>query len=278
LQTYRLQLWAAGVQVAACVFVAQCEGASAQAMRPQSQDPFDVARFEVDATIKKVQFMHKEWKRLLDQQNTSESQQFKDLHAEISGELQMLDYDIQEVARSIQMVEQNRDKFRLSDTELSARQAFVKKCQEGLQEVQSDLSSRRASSKMEEDRRQSLLSHRQKEQDEQQRRSAMDAEGYYAQEQMLQRQLIGQQEDELVELSKATLRVGQVALTINGELQTHVKMLEELNEDIDEQTHRMGILMKGVSSVLKTSNKCQTFGLIGLIVLFVVEVWLMFNT
>jgi len=67
-------------------------------------------------------------------------------------------------------------------------------------------------------------------------------------------------------------------LTINGELQTHVKMLEELNEDIDEQTHRMGILMKGVSAVLKTSNKCQTFGLIGLILLFVVEVWLMFNT
>lgn len=251
-------------------------------MRSQQQDPFEVARVEVEAAVKKVQFMHKEWRRLLEQSNTAENRQFKDLQEEIRGELQMLDYDLKEVSRSIQTVEQNRERFHLSDADLAVRNAFVKRCREAHQEMESEMNGSRAQAKMEEDRRQALVGNRQREQQEQQRRSALsaqaNAQGFFAQEQLLQRQLINQQEDELVELSKATQRVGQVAQTLNGELQTQAKMLEELNDDIDEQASRMGVLMKGVSSVLKTSNKWQIYGLTGLVLFFVVEVWLIFNT
>jgi len=247
-------------------------------MRSQRVDPFDVAKDEVEAAVRKVQFMHKEWRRQLEQQNTAENQQFKDLHAEIKGELQLLDYDLQEVDRSITTVEQNRDKFHLSDEQLKARRAFVTRSQQAHREVEADLNGNKANAKMEEDRRQALLSSSKKEQQKQQQRSALEADAYFEQETLLQKRLVEQQEDELLQLSKATQRVGQVAVAINSELHDHQRMLDELNDDFDEQTQKMGALMKGVTGVLKTSNKCQIGGLAGLILLFVLLVWLIFNT
>jgi len=241
-------------------------------------DPFDVARDEVEAAVRKVQFMHKEWKKLLERENTAESKQFKDLHAEINGELQLLNYDLQEVERSIQTVEQNRQKFHLDDSQLAARRAFVAKSRAAHKEVQGDLNGQQAKSKMENDQRQALLSHKSKEQEQQQRRNAREAEVLFEQEQMLQRQLKNQQEDELVELSKATQRVGQVAKTINGELQLQQQLLEELNEDIDEQTHRMNAVMKGVGTLLKTGNRYQIYSLLGLIGIFLLLVFLIFGS
>merc|ERR1719401_343384 len=241
-------------------------------------DPFDVARDEVKATVRKIQYMHKEWKRLLDTENTSESQQFKDLHAEIMGELMRLSYDLQDVEASIATVEQNRDKFHLNDGQIRDRKDFVLRSKAAHKEVHDDLTGSRATSKMEGDRRQSLLGQQHREQRAQQQRSAYEASAYLEQEQFLQRQLINQQEDELAELSKATQRVGQVAETINGELQTQQRMLDELNEDMDEQAQRMGFVMKGVGAILKTSNKWHITGLLGLVLLFVFEVFLIFNT
>lgn len=241
-------------------------------------DPFEVAKDEVDAAVRKIQFMLKEWRRLLSKENTSDSQKFKDLHAEIMGELQMLTCDLNEVENSITTVEQNREKFQLSDRQLQDRRDFVARCRATHQEVKGELTGQRAQTKMEDDRKEALLSHKNKEQRAQQQRSAYQAQDFYEQEQFLQRQLVNQQEDELAELSKATQRVGQVAQTINGELQTQARMLDELNEDIDEQTQRMGFIMKGVGAVLKTSNKWQISGLIGLISLFALEVFLIFNT
>lgn len=247
-------------------------------MRSQRVDPFDVAKDEVEAAVRKVQFMHKEWKRQLEQQNTAENQQFKDLHAEITGELQLLDYDLQEVDRSIQTVEQNRDKFHLSDEQLKARRAFVTRSRQAHREVQQDLTGARASTKMEEDRRRALLSHSKKEQLREQQRSAFEAEAYLEQESLLHKRLIDQQEDEIGQLAKATQQVSQVAQTINSELQSQQQMLKDLNEDFDEQTQKMGALMKGVSGVLKTSNKCQIGGVASLILLFFVLLWLIFST
>mmetsp|Transcript_99547 Transcript_99547/g.195561 ORF Transcript_99547/g.195561 Transcript_99547/m.195561 type:complete len:251 (+) Transcript_99547:149-901(+) len=242
-------------------------------------DPFDVAKEEVEATVRKVQFMHKEWSKLLDTENTSESQKFKDLHAEIMGELQLLSYDLQEVENSINTVEQNREKFgHLTDDQLRARRAFVARSRAAHKDVQDAMTGSKAAAKMEEDRRQALLGKRSRDEQAQQQRSAYEAGAYLEQERFLQRQLVNQQEDELTELSKATQRVGQVAQTMHGELQMQQKLLDELNDDMDEQLDKMGFVMKGLGKVLKTSNGWQISGIVGLILLFVLEVILIFNT
>jgi len=241
-------------------------------------DPFDVARDEVEAALRKVEFMRKEWRRLLESSNTAECQRFQDLHAELLGELQQLDYDLQEVQSSIRAVEENRERFQLSDAQLAARRDFMASSRRVHQDIRGELGSQKAAAKMEEDKRKALLSHQNRQQEEQQRRAELEDQAFMQDQQLLQRQLVESQEDELNQLSKTTELLGVTAHTINGELESQQKMLDELNLDIDMEAQRMNILLKGAGQALKTSNKWQIFAIGGLILLFFLLLFLFLNT
>mmetsp|Transcript_67655 Transcript_67655/g.198019 ORF Transcript_67655/g.198019 Transcript_67655/m.198019 type:complete len:248 (-) Transcript_67655:89-832(-) len=243
-------------------------------MLSSSVDPFDVAREEVEAAVRKVRFMQKEWRRLLESENTAENQKFQELHSELAGELQQLDYDLQEVERSISTVEANRDRFRLDDEQLEARRQFVKSTRAAHREVQEEMSSRKTKAKMEDDRRQALLTQKSQQQREQQRRAAEDDAAFVQEQRMLQRQLIDAQEDELITLSKTTEMLNVTAHTFNGELESQQRMLDELNLDIDMEMQKMSGLTKGAGQVLKTSNKWQIFTVVGLMLVFFIELFL----
>jgi len=235
-------------------------------------DPFDVAREEVEAAVRKVQFMHKEWRRLLETENTAESQRFQDLQAELLGELQQLDYDLQEVDGSISTVEENRARFALDDAQIASRKAFLQRSRQVHQEVRSSLESSRARGKLEDDRRKALQSRREEarriEERERNKREEVDTDYYLQEQQQLQRQLLDDQDQELAELSKTTQRLGQTAQVINQEIISQQKMLEELNEDMDREMEKMDFLTKGMGRLLKTNNTWQIYLIGGMILLF----------
>jgi len=234
------------------------------------QDPFEVARDEVQAAVQKVKFMHKEWRRLLETENTCESHRFQDLHAELVGELQQLDYDLQEVARSITTVEENREHFKLSNEQLAARKRFVAESREAHKVAHDELGSRRTAAKMEDDRKKSMMSKRNQQEQAQQRQQEQQEDEFVRDQHTLQKQLIQNQEDELSTLQKTTEMLGVTAQTINGELESQQKMLDELNLDVELESDRMNEIMKGAGAVLKTNNKWQISGIIGLILLFII--------
>mmetsp|Transcript_124946 Transcript_124946/g.347880 ORF Transcript_124946/g.347880 Transcript_124946/m.347880 type:complete len:248 (+) Transcript_124946:126-869(+) len=247
-------------------------------MLSSNVDPFDVARDEVEAAVRKVKFMHKEWRRLLDAENTAESQKFQELHVELLGELQQLDYDLQEVNRSIVTVEENRERFRLSDEQLEGRRRFMQASRAAHREIQEEMGGRRTAAKMEDDRRQTLLAQKSRQEREQQRQAELEDEAFRREQQALQRQLIESQEDELNQLSKTTEMLGVTAHTINVELEGQQRMLDELNLDIDMETQKMSGIMKGAGQVLKTSNKWQIFTIVGLVLAFFLMLWLLIFT
>jgi len=242
-------------------------------MLSTSVDPFDVAREEVEAAVRKVQFMHKEWRRLLEAENTAESRRFEDLQAELRGELQQLDYDLQEVDGSIATVEENRSRFLLDDAQIASRKAFLQRARAAYQEVKGDLDSGRARAKLEDDRRRALQSRREEarrtEERERSRREEVDADFYLQEQQMLQRQLLDSQDSELAELSKTTQRLGQTAQVINAELRQQQEILDDLNEDMEREMQKMDFLTKGMGRILKTNNWWQVYLIAGLILVFV---------
>jgi len=241
-------------------------------------DPFDVARDEVESAVKRVRHMHKEWLRLLDAENTAESRRFQDLHTELAGELQRLGYDLGEVDRSIQAVEQQRERFHLSDAQLATRKDFLAASTAAQKEVQGSMAGQAARSKMEEDRKRVLLSRQSQAQEQQQSRLAQESKAFHEEQRLLQRQLLASQEDELEALERGTQRLGQVAYTINGELESQQKMLDDLNEDIGREMERMDVVTKGMGALLKTSNKGQIYMVGGAILVFFILVFLILNT
>mmetsp|Transcript_26297 Transcript_26297/g.71463 ORF Transcript_26297/g.71463 Transcript_26297/m.71463 type:complete len:248 (-) Transcript_26297:62-805(-) len=243
-------------------------------MLSSNVDPFDVAREEVEASVRKIRFMHKEWRRLLEVENTSESQKFQELHSELAGELQQLAYDLQEVERSITTVEANRDRFKLDDQQLEARKQFVKTTRTTHKEIQDELGSRETSAKMESDRRKVLLEKNDQREKERQRKVEMEDEAFQREQRLLQRQLIDAQEDELNVLSKTTEMLGVTANTFNAELDSQQRMLDELNLEVDMEMQKMNGIMKGAGQVFKTSNRWQIYTMIGLVLVFLIELFL----
>mmetsp|Transcript_91655 Transcript_91655/g.259607 ORF Transcript_91655/g.259607 Transcript_91655/m.259607 type:complete len:248 (-) Transcript_91655:105-848(-) len=247
-------------------------------MLPSITDPFDVAKDVVQGSVQKVKAMHKDWKRKLETENTAESRLFQDLHAELLGELQQLDYDLQEVERSITTVEENRDRFKLDEAQLTARREFARSSRASHREVREELGGRRTAAKMESDRRELLMRQKQKQEVEQKRHQDLEDEAFLQEQRQLQRQLVDAQEDELNTLSKTTEMLGVAAHTINGELETQQKMLDELNQEFEMESEKMNVLMKGAGQVLKTNNRWQIGVIAGMILLFFLLLWLFLNT
>merc|ERR1711920_655852 len=76
------------------------------------------------------------------------------------------------------------------------------------------------------------------------------------------------QEQELVELSKTTQRLGQTAQVINQELRQQQQILDELNDDMEREMEKMDFLTKGMGRLLKTNNWWQVYLIVGLILVF----------
>jgi len=236
------------------------------------------ARDEVEAAVRKVRGMHKEWQRLLQNENTTESSRFKECHKELLSELAQLSGDLAEVQQSIKAVEDNRDRFHLSDAQLATRKDFLAASQMAHQEIHSSLSSAAVQSKFDEDRRQALLRNQRQAKETAERNLAQESKAFLEEQRLLQKQLLAQQEDELQALEKGAERLGQVAYTINGEIESQQKLLDELNQDIEKEMERMDVVTKGMGALLKTSNKAQIYAVGGAIVLFVILVFLILNT
>ncbi|CAE7932700.1 SYP61 [Symbiodinium sp. KB8] len=146
------------------------------------------------------------------------------------------------------------------------------------QEINSSLSSAAVQNKFDEDRRQALLRNQRQAKETAERNLAQESKAFLEEQRLLQKQLLAQQEDELQALEKGAQRLGQVAYTINGEIESQQKLLDELNQDIEKEMERMDVVTKGMGALLKTSNKAQIYAVGGAIVLFVILVFLILNT
>lgn len=249
-------------------------------MLSTSSDPYYVAKEEVQAAIGKLRTMHGEWGLFLQSENTAKSQRFQELHAEICGELRQLGFDLQDISATISMVEENRAKFRIDDSEIASRKGFVTSSRNSVREIQDSITGRQAQSKMEADKRQVLTNQASSSRaaEERKGRTNRNNQEFLDRQRQEQAQIVAQQDEALTELSASARRLGNTAQTINMELREQQKMLEELDEGIDRETEKLNFVMKRMGRLLKTGDSKQLCLIIGLVVLLVVLIFLVINT
>jgi hypothetical protein len=247
-----------------------------------TNDPYYVAKEEVDVALKKVQDMVAEWKRLFREENTARSRRFQEVHAEISGELVNLDYDLKDITATISMVEEHRDnpKFNyVSDAEISSRKEFVRASLATVREIQDNVAGRAAQAKIEADKRQLLgTSGSRGSGQATDRRVEQDNDNFLAQQRQDQHRIMQQQDDTLTQISASAVRLGEAARTINMELQDQQQMLEDLDKDVDRETEKLNFVMKRMGRLLQTGDSKQLCLIIGLFVLMIVLIFLIINS
>mmetsp|Transcript_18677 Transcript_18677/g.35039 ORF Transcript_18677/g.35039 Transcript_18677/m.35039 type:complete len:250 (-) Transcript_18677:139-888(-) len=249
-------------------------------MLSASSDPYYVAKEEVAKAMQKVKGLHPEWRRLLQSENTARSDRFKESHSELSGLLEELRQDLDEIHETIRIVEGNRGTFQISDAELASRRRFVTESRQALEQVQKDVRGQQTQAKLESDRRAELSSAASstRAREEKKNRAVQDNQAFLDRQRQQQAQLMARQDEDLTELSLSAQRLGNTAQIINVELKEQQKLLEELDEDIDKEAEKLNFVMKRMGKLLKTNDSKQLCLIIGLTCLLAFLLFLLINT
>mmetsp|Transcript_89339 Transcript_89339/g.255869 ORF Transcript_89339/g.255869 Transcript_89339/m.255869 type:complete len:248 (+) Transcript_89339:60-803(+) len=247
-------------------------------MMTSAADPYYVAKEEVEGAIQKVQEMHKEWGRLLQSENTARSQRFQHLHSEISGDLRQLDFDLQDISATISMVEENRKRFQIADTEIASRKAFVTGSRRTLKELQESVGGNAAAAKIEADKRSVLTKKDGGANTERRNQIAKDNDQFLERERQSQQQIIQSQDEALDQIGASAQRLHSAANTISMELKEQQQMLQDLDHDIDKETEKLNFVMKRIGRLMQTSDNKQICLIIGLFVLMIVLVFFIVNS
>ena len=90
--------------------------------------------------------------------------------------------------------------------------------------------------------------------------------------------LMQQQDETLDELDEAVVRVGNMATSIHEELNTQNKILNEMEDDLQDAEEKLGVVMGKLAKLLKTKDKCQLGTILALILTVLVLLFLVLYT
>ncbi|GMH34134.1 hypothetical protein BSKO_01968 [Bryopsis sp. KO-2023] len=88
----------------------------------------------------------------------------------------------------------------------------------------------------------------------------------------LQTQVMRQQDQELEQMEEAVHNTKHVANAINEEVDLQIRLLDNLEEEVDVVHSRMGAAAKRVKTVLTQSSECRTWSIVLLLVVVLVAV------
>jgi chromosome segregation ATPase len=84
------------------------------------------------------------------------------------------------------------------------------------------------------------------------------------------KEMIGNQDIQLNSLGQAVDRLEGMGRTINTELKEQNRLLEDLDNDLDEAGEKMNFVMAKLSKLLKTKDGCQIWTIVILAVILVI--------
>lgn len=226
----------------------------------KSNDPFYVAKEEIEGSFNLIQAMVSKI------QNTPKnSPKISSMAQEVHAEIRQLECDTQDIGATIGIVEANPERFQVSGVELSSRKTYVANVEQRIQQLKATVrdvtNSANVNSFSPGAMRQApsnfAASSSSFDPHHQEDNAAQEMNDYVGQARQGQKQLVQKQDAQLEELSKVTSRLNETALVINTELQEQQEMLSKLDEDIEKETEKMGIVMRRLGILMKTSDSRQ---------------------
>mmetsp|Transcript_52185 Transcript_52185/g.124377 ORF Transcript_52185/g.124377 Transcript_52185/m.124377 type:complete len:246 (-) Transcript_52185:118-855(-) len=245
-------------------------------MMPSSTDPYYVVREELQQTIGKLRQLHEDWQAELGV-DTANNKRFQNLHSELSGEICQVEIDLNDLAAAITTVEGNRERFGLPDSEIDARKEFLTRSQADVRVIKDSVNSNKARQKMTSDRDRLMQSSSSSSAGSRKKRVEEENAAFLGTQRQEQQLIMNQQDEQLSELSKSAMRLGENARAINTELKEQQVMLEELGEDIDREAEKLNFVMKRIGKLMQTNDSKQICVIIALFVIFLVLLFLVIN-
>jgi len=247
-------------------------------MAASAQDPFYVVKDELATKVQHIQGRLQNFRRLLASTNTATDTEFKECRKTLGRELKSAEKQLRDLNLTVELVQRDRQQFaHIDDYELEKRSSYVAETRRTLSDVRAFYSGDEVKQKMLADERKEI-----------EKRPAsnlgamssddMENTHFIHDQQAQQRMIMNQQDEDLEELGFAVDRVQDMAVGINSELKTQNRMLNDLDQDLDEATEKMNFVMGKLAKLLKTKDTCQIWTILALTLILIILIFLLIYT
>jgi len=246
------------------------------------QDPFYVVKEEVQQSVTGITTLYDRWQELLKTTNTAQNDEFKWTTNQLRTGIKSIEWDLQDLEETIGIVESNRQKFKLEQSEVDSRKKFISETQYIIKKMKEELNNTQTKGKMDNDQRDALMKSKTGRKDGDQFSKLNEAvrtdnDAFIKGQAQVQDQIIRQQDTELDELGNVVSVLGEMGNTIKDELEMQSRMLDDLESGVDQTSGRLATVMRRVNKLLDTAgDKVQwclvvvlTLILIGLVIIVV---------
>ncbi|CAH0515983.1 unnamed protein product [Peronospora belbahrii] len=246
------------------------------AMAVASGDPFYVFKDELVAQVSDVNQKLAKWRTLLD---INDSKEIVALTYEIEEAVAIAVKSVRFLDETIVMVKANRARFEHIDTtEITSRKAFVASIRKELQDISIEISSNIVKAHILQQEDKSILPTESADSHRPHVTERERNDRFLKEETQRQHQTIQEQDTSLAELQTNITNLHKVTVEISDEVKQQNKMLDGLTDDVEEAQERMNFVMKRLSKLLKTKDKCQLGLILMLVAVLVVMIFLVVYT
>uniref|UniRef100_A0A8C6ZRN4 Syntaxin 6 n=1 Tax=Nothoprocta perdicaria TaxID=30464 RepID=A0A8C6ZRN4_NOTPE len=221
------------------------------------EDPFFVVKGEVQKAVNTAQGLFQRWTELLQDPSIATREEIDWTTNELRNNLRSIEWDLEDLDETINILSANPRKFNLDATELGIRKAFITGTRQVVRDMKDQMSNSSMQALAEKKNRQALLgeSGSQSWSSGPDKYSRLDrdlqlANSHFIEEQQAQQQLIVEQQDEQLELVSGSIGVlKNMSQRIGGELEEQAVMLDDFSHELDSTQSRLDNVMKKLAKV-----------------------------
>ncbi|KRT80824.1 hypothetical protein AMK59_5725, partial [Oryctes borbonicus] len=225
------------------------------------EDPFFVVKDEVFKALNKTRGLYLRWIELQDDSICITKEEVEWTNTELKNSLRSIEWDLEDLEDTIDIVEKNPSKFKIDNKELTTRKNFIDSTRAEVKSMKDRLSMNRNKDR---DRlaRQPLLesspirlvnSHGTTKYSKLE--NEVDSPQRFLNDTLTQQQYMARQQDEQLEAIGDSLgSLKTVSRHIGAELDEQAVMLDEFGTDLENTDSRLDNTMKKVAKVLRISN------------------------
>jgi len=227
---------------------------------------------KLESILKRVE----KFNDLLWNTNTSGNGEFKEVKKGLSREIKGAEGQLKDLELTVEYVERDRSAFaHIDDRELEERRGFVATARGHLTTAREAVWGEKAKRKIDDDEKAHLAATRGNY--GAQSDIEMANTDFIHQQHAETRTIMREQDDNLEVLDGAVDRVHRMAQEIHGELKTQSRLIDDLEQEIDETSEKMNFVMGKLAKLLKTKDSCQLWTIViltlVLIIMILVLIW-----
>ncbi|XP_050312102.1 syntaxin-6 [Anthonomus grandis grandis] len=248
------------------------------------EDPFFVVKDEVFRALKKTRGLFRRWSDFQSESELITKDEIEWTNTELKNSLRSIEWDLEDLEDTIDIVEKNPSKFKIDNKELTKRKHFIDCTKNEIRSMKEKINMHKGNRDKDRQVRQPLLLEnnspvRMTNMHGGTKYSKLENEIESPQHQFLQRQQMYevQNQDEQLEAIAGTLgNLKTVSRHIGIELDEQQGMLDEFGTELENTESKLDTTMKKMAKVLRISNEKRQWTAIIVLVLVLIVVIILF--